>query len=149
MKRWALTAVFMGWSALSWGQCDSLIDWAPKEARWWADFKNQTQHWQWTPDLERTLKTAVCECAMGLGRISARMAAAEAEGGPGLTDSLTLFQTEQDRIRQLRDAAFLAAVPMAWWPEMQAVLHPPKPTVLHFGVHDRMKCTVCVPGSAE
>ena len=129
--------------------CDALSEWAPKEARWWADFQGQTRHWSWTPALEMTLLDAVCLSARRLEAVAGRMERAEAEGLPGLADSLQVFRAEQGSIRQDRDAAFLAAVPMAWWPELQAVLNPPKPGVLHFGVHDRMKCAVCVPGVTE
>ena len=130
-------------------RCDSIADWAPKEARWWNDFQGQTRHWNWTPALQAQLFEAVCISALQLEAVAERMERAETAGAPGLADSLQAFRSEQERIRGERDAAFMAAVPMAWWPEVQAVLNPPKPTVLNFGVHDRMKCAVCVPGAAE
>lgn len=129
--------------------CDSMHVWSPKEANWWRSFEQQTQPWDWTPALRSALREVACSCAVELNDLSDRMAQVEALGGPGLADSLARFRKEQERIQQARDAAFMAAVPMAWWPEMQAVLHPPRPAVLHFGVHDRMKCNVCVPGAAE
>lgn len=129
--------------------CDSLADWAPKEARWWEDFQGQTRHWNWTQTLRAQLFEAVCMNALQLEAVSERMERLEAAGAPGLADSLQAFRSEQERIRGERDAAFMAAVPMAWWPDMRAVLNPPKPAVLHFGVHDRMKCAVCVPGVTE
>jgi hypothetical protein len=123
--------------------------WAPKEARWWEDFQSQTRHWNWTPALEKNLFDAVCASALRLEAVADRMERAEATGGLELADSLQVFRAEQGRIRKDREVAFMAAVPAAWWPELQAVLNPPKPAVLHFGVHDRMKCAVCVPGVAE
>jgi hypothetical protein len=80
-----------------------------------------------------------------LERISVRRTEAEARNDAALADTLTALRAEESTVRNARNAELLASLPMAWWPAFKEVLDPPKPAVLHFGVHDRMKCEVCVP----
>lgn len=129
--------------------CDSLVHWAPQEAQWWDAFQRATADWEVSAALKSTWALAVCASAWDLDRISERMAEAEALEGSALADTLAALRAAQYAVRERRDFAFYASVPADWWAELNAVLNPPKPAVLHFGVHDRMKCAVCVPDQAE
>ncbi len=140
----AISALMSGQESLS---CDSLERWAPREARWWKELQRATADWDLSLEIQTRWEGAVCEAALELERIAVRRAEAEARNDAALADSLSALRAEETAIRSARNAQLLASLPLEWWPAMQEVLDPPKPAVLHFGVHDRMKCEVCVPGA--
>ena len=52
---------------------------------------------------------------------------------------------ERQQAKDARDAALRLLLPIETWPTFDALLNPPRPAVLHFGIHDRMNCNVCIP----
>ncbi len=151
MKR-AILIPLLAISALMYGQggvlsCDSLDAWAPREARWWKELQRATADWDLALEIQIRWQTSVCEAAQELERISLRRLQAEARNDAALADTLAALRIEEAGVRNARNAQLLASLPLEWWPAMKEVLDPPKPAVLHFGVHDRMKCEVCVPGT--
>ena len=150
MKRAILIPLFAV-SALMSGQavpaCDSLDRWAPREARWWKELQRATAEWNLSLEVQTQWQGAVCAAAWELERISVRRSEAEARNDPALADTLNALDAEESAVRNARNTELLASLPQVWWPAFKEVLDPPKPAVLHFGVHDRMKCEVCVPGA--
>lgn len=134
----------------SWAQtCDSLAAWPTREQRWWQDFLTQTEAWALGSDWKESLLQIQCNTAGMASAIIARMEAAEARNDAHLSDTLQALRTEQETLRSERDAGFFGATPQEWWPALGQVLVPKRPDVLHFGVHDRMKCAVCSPAEKQ
>ena len=148
MKR-ALVIPLLAVSALVSGQtvpsCDSLDRWAPREARWWKELQQATAEWSLSLETQTQWQGSVCAAAQALERIAVRRSEAEARNDAALADTLVALRAEEAAVRKARNAELLASLPLEWWPALNEVLDPPKPAVLHFGVHDRMKCEVCVP----
>ena len=148
-----LLLLLLGTSVPLFGQtdppsCDSLEHWAPRESRWWGELRRATTEWDLSSEIQIRWQEIVCEAAWELEQISVRRSEAEARNEVALADTLAALRAAEGAVRNARNARLLATLPMELWPPIQEVLAPPKPAVLHFGVHDRMKCEVCVP-SAE
>jgi hypothetical protein len=101
--------------------------------------------WDLSLEILTRWQGTVCQTAWELDRISLRRSVAESRNDAALADTLAALRAEEVGVRNARNAQLLASLPMELWPALREVLDPPKPAVLHFGVHDRMKCEVCVP----
>lgn len=147
-----IAALMIGASASLLGQtqplpCDSLEQWAPREWRWWTELQRSTAEWNLSEEIQAQWQRFVCDAARDLEAISLRRSEAESRNDAALADTLATLRAEEGAARNARNGRLLSTLPMELWPSFQAVLNPPKPAVLHFGVHDRMKCEVCVPGA--
>lgn len=151
MMRYYCLWAFILTAGLGWGQstlpCDSLNLWAPREGRWWGDFSKQIREWPLSDASKSTMQAAVCDAARQQQVVSIRMSNAEEvwNESPGLADTLLGLRKLQEEITAHRNVLILSATPLEFWPLMDELLHPPKPKVLHFGIHDRMNCDVCIP----
>lgn len=58
---------------------------------------------------------------------------------------LSAAWADQKSCTAVRDAAMKALILPAAHPLLMERLYPPRPAVLHFGVHNRMNCDVCIP----
>lgn len=125
--------------------CDSMIEWPVREVRWWNDFLSQTEGWELGTAWCDSLFQIQCNAAGQAESLQVRMEAAETRQDAHLTDTLQALRAAQDRLRAERTAQFFRSTPVEWWPALGQVLEPKRPDVLHFGVHDRMKCVVCAP----
>ncbi len=79
------------------------------------------------------------EASETLARLEAQ--GAEAQAMNGVIAQKTACQTD-------RDEALRALVLPSSAQALEQWLRPARPAVLHFGIHDRMKCGVCIPSAS-
>lgn len=121
-------------------------------ATWMA--REAPERWALWRSIERELKPhgAWRQAAWdAVASYAAEVAWADLEGAlaertPNSSAQAMQWAAAKTEAKQRRDAALRAACPSSNLAQLEQLLAPAKPAVLHFGIHDRMNCGVCKPG---
>jgi len=126
---------------------DSLPNELSEKNRQWVQGLLTVEGVHWSgPDAHNRIHTIALQAQQCQSAVSEALVRLEAEGGDAAATNEVMAQ--KTACQTIRDEALRALVLPSSAQALEQWLRPARPAVLHFGVHDRMKCGICIPGDS-
>lgn len=103
-------------------------------------------HWS-VPEVHLRIDAIALQAQQCQSEASETLARLEAQGAQAQAINEVIAQ--KTACQTDRDEALRALVLPSSAQVLEQWLRPARPAVLHFGIHDRMKCGICIPGDSS